>query len=85
MTTLNKAQEVLQQINNHYDSGVPSKCDLCHHLRANRVDGGFPMVHKHNGFNSPMDYDDGYPLVMYFDDDSLLIVVMDRIFTGVES
>lgn len=81
---MTKAQEVLKQINEHYQGRIPNKCDLCNHLRDNKIDRGVKMVHKHDGFNSPMTYDDGFPLVMYFDDDSLLIVVLDRIFTGME-
>ena len=80
-----KAQDVLQQINTHYKEGYINKCDLSNHLRGDKIDNFERAVHKHGGFNSPMNYEDAIPLVMYYDDDSILVVTMDRIFAGVES
>lgn len=81
---MTKANDVLNQINEQYRDGVPNKCDLCNHLRDGKVDRGVPMKHSHQGFNSPMVYDEGFPLVMYFNDNSILVVVIDRIFTAME-
>lgn len=79
-----KAQEIHAQIKAHYEEVRPNPWLLSNHLRAGRIDRGAKMKHKHAGFNSPENYDEALPLVMYFDDDSVLIVTCDRIFTAVE-
>ena len=82
MTT--KAQEIHAQIKTHYKEEKPNPWLLSNHLRAGRIDRGDKMKHMHAGFNSPGNYDEAIPLVMYFDDDSVLVVTCDRIFTAIE-
>ena len=83
MTT--KAQEVQAQITAHFAPETPSPWLLSNDLRDGRIAKKVPMCHKHDGFNSPQNYEEAIPLVMYFDDDSILIVTMDRVFCAKES
>jgi len=82
MTT--KAQEIHAQIKVHYGEEKPNHWLLSNYLRDGLIDAGTKMKHKHDGYNSPDNYEEAIPLVMYFDDDSVLVVTCDRIFTAVE-
>lgn len=81
---MTKAQAILGQINAHYGPDGPNHWDLSNYLRDGRVGRHTLMLHKHCGFNSPMNYEEAIPLVMYFDDRSVLVVTIDRIFSGRE-
>jgi hypothetical protein len=82
---MTKAQDVFKQIKTHYGEGeYINRCDLSNHLRDDEIDTGVRVCHKHDGFNSPMNYEDAIPLVMYYDDASVLVVSIDRIFAAQE-
>lgn len=79
-----KAQEVHAQIKVHYEGEKPNPWLLSNYLRNGWIDKGECLDHEHDGYNSPDNYEEAIPLVMYFDDDSVLVVTCDRIFTAVE-
>ena len=77
------AHDLLYQLNTTHGARC-NKMKLANWLRDGVVADDELMCHDHDGFNSPMDYDEALPLFMYFKDGSMLVVTVDRIFTARE-
>lgn len=68
---MNKSKQVKEQISSHYKENYINYSDLIKHLMNNKIDSS-KMTLVHSGYDKP--YNDDYPAIFYYDDDSILIV-----------
>lgn len=76
------AQQVKKKIDLHYEGGYINYADLSKHLQENKIDTNKPSIH-HKGFDKP--YNEYYPLILYYEDNSMLIVTGHGILAAKET
>lgn len=76
---MNIAQSIKNQIYNYYENNYINHVDLANHLKENRIDS-FESTHMHIGYDKP--YAEAYPVIVYYEDDSMLIITATEIFTA---
>lgn len=76
---MNIAQQIKKQIEIYYKDAYINYADLCCHIQDNRIDN-FEPTKKHIGYERP--YNDIYPVVFYYEDNSILIVSGINIITA---
>ena len=73
------AQQVKKKIDKHYEQGYINYADLANHLKNGRIDTISPSI-KHTGFDKP--YNDNYPVLIYYEDNSFLVVTGHDVFAA---
>ena len=76
---MNIAKSIKNQIDKYYENNYINHADLAKHLTENRIDS-FEPTHQHIGFDKPDN--SAYPIILYYEDDSILVVSGVSIFTA---
>ena len=76
------AQQVKKKIDLQYEGSYINYADLSKHLQENKIDTNKPSIH-HKGFDKP--YNEYYPLIVYYEDNSMLIVTGHGILAAKET
>ena len=68
---MKKAEQVKKQIKDYYKDSYINYVDLIKNLYNDKIDN-FEYTLKNSGYDKP--YNDYYPTIIYYDDDSILVV-----------
>lgn len=73
------AQQVKKKIDKHYEKSFINYADLANHLKDGRIDTFSPSI-KNTGFDKP--YNEVYPMIVYYKDNSFLVITGHEVFSG---
>lgn len=80
---MNIAQQVENKINQHYN-GSMNYADLANYLKNNQIDRNEILSNiTHHGFDKP--YEEQYPMIIYYEDNSLLVITGYQIFSAMKT